>query len=225
MGGCCSNNHSQMDYLDELRQDAKISEYETKDNDDLFKSIISPRLDEKIVFQIKDDKYEQYSKELFKKLNEMRVNPSLYLDKSKQNNLHPIIENIIKTKQDSTTTLLSWSTKKGQFIQNYFHNPKNAFKSNQQKINDIKDKYSDDFVLFYIKVTGILCDPEIALWNLIQENKENNVMMKQIFNDNYVYCIIYTESDMDLSDKFSNCNNKNQNDVISHIFLFKSLAY
>ena len=59
MGGCCSNTHSQMDYLDELRQDAKISEYETKDNDDIFKSIVSPRLDEKIVFQIKDDEYEQ----------------------------------------------------------------------------------------------------------------------------------------------------------------------
>jgi hypothetical protein len=224
MGGCCSNTHSQMDYLDELRQDAKISEYETKDNDDIFKSIVSPRLDEKIVFQIKDDEYEQYSKELFKKLNEIRTNPILYLDKSKQNNLHSTIENIIKTKQQNTT-LLSWSTKKGQFIQNYFHSPKNAFKTNQQKINDIKDKYSNDFVIVYIKVKGILCEPEIALWNLIKDNKDNNVIMKQIFNDNYVYCIIYTELEMDLSDKFNNCNNKNKNNVISHIFLFKSIAY
>ena len=224
MGGCCSNTHSQMDYLDELRQDAKISEYETKDNDDIFKSIVSPRLDEKIVFQIKDDEYEQYSKELFKKLNEIRTNPILYLDKSKQNNLHSTIENIIKTKQQNTT-LLSWSTKKGQFIQNYFHSPKNAFKTNQQKINDIKDKYSNDFVIVYINVKGILRDPEIALWNLIKDNKDNNMIMKQIFNDNYVYCIIYTELEMDLSDKFNNCNNKNKNNVISHIFLFKSIAY
>lgn len=221
MGGCCSNTHWQTDYLEELRQDAKISEYETKDNDDLFKSMVSPKLDEKIVFQIKDDKYEQYSKELFKKINEVRVNPIVYYEKSKQNGLSLFIEQMIGVKQ--TMNLFSWSTKKGQFIHNYFHNPKNAFKSNLQKINDIKERYMNDFELFVIKVNGILEEPEVALWNLFKENKEKTNIMKQIFYENYVYCIIYTEMEVDMLDKCNNENNANTNDVLSHLFFFKAL--
>ena len=52
MGICCSNRPTRDDLMDEIRRDARISDYETKENDDLFKSLTSSRSKATIVFKL-----------------------------------------------------------------------------------------------------------------------------------------------------------------------------
>ena len=84
MGICCSNRPTRDDLMDEIRRDARISDYETKENDDLFKSLTSSKSKEKIVFEVKDNPLEDYSKAVFQKLNEVRTNPITFYEESKK---------------------------------------------------------------------------------------------------------------------------------------------
>lgn len=67
MGTCCNNRTIREDLMDEIRRDARISDYETKANDEIFKSLASSK--EKIVFEVRDNPLEDYSKAVFQKLN------------------------------------------------------------------------------------------------------------------------------------------------------------
>ena len=96
MGICCSTHSTPDDLMDEIRRDAKISEYETKDNDDLLKSLTSPKLSEKIVFEVKDNVLENYSKDVFQQLNEIRTNPISFSQESKKEGTYNILRKWIE---------------------------------------------------------------------------------------------------------------------------------
>ena len=56
MGISCCSFSANDDLMDEIRKDAKIVQYETKDvNEDLLHGLLKQRTKEKIVFEVKDN--------------------------------------------------------------------------------------------------------------------------------------------------------------------------
>ena len=126
MGICCSNRPTRDDLMEEIRRDARISDYETKENDDLFKSLTSTsKSKEKIVFEVRDNPLEDYSKSVFQQLNELRTNPISFYEESKKEGYVKIIEDLIGRQKHPN--LFSWSTKKSRMISDFFQNKKNTY--------------------------------------------------------------------------------------------------
>ena len=218
MGICCSNRPTRDDLKDEIRRDARISDYETKENDDLFKSLTSSKSKEKIVFEVKDNPLEDYSKAVFQQLNEIRTNPITFYEESKIEGFSKIIEYLIGRQKHPH--LFSWSTKKSRMISDFFQNTKNTFKSTGQKIKEIQEKYESDFEIMTYNSKGVVSNPHRTIWNLIK-NYNNEDDIKKLLLDSYIYCVIYSEANMDYS---GNLINNNGEEVTSYFFLFKQIV-
>ena len=210
MGICCSTHSTPDDLMDEIRRDAKISEYETKDNDDLLKSLTSPKLSEKIVFEVKDNVLENYSKDVFQQLNEIRTNPISFSQESKKEGTYKILRKLIES--EKRPTLFSWSTKKSRSISDYFTNEKNVNKPSMQKLKEIKDRYESDFYISIYEAKGVITNPNKVIWNLFNKLQQKEIY--KILFDTYAYCVIYSE-----------CSKNNVNEIASYFFFFKLLDY
>ena len=82
---CFSKKFIEEDYLYEIRKEKFFSEKETKDEDSYLQTKISYKSNnEKIIFEIKESPFEDYSKTLFNKLNELRNNPLLFYSMAKK---------------------------------------------------------------------------------------------------------------------------------------------
>ena len=219
MGICCSNRPTRDDLMDEIRRDARISEYETKDNnnDDLFKSLTSPQTKEKIIFEVRDNPLEDYSKVVFQKLNDIRTNPILFYGESKKEGTSNIIEKLVGT--ETKPSLFSWSTKKSRIISDFFQNSKNSFKTTHQKIKEIKEKYENDYIIYTFEAKGNVAEPNRCIWNLIKKYSEPE---RDLFLcESFAYCVIYSEPGSDFAGSIVG----NNNEVISFFFFFKLIDY
>lgn len=210
MGNCCISLKE--DLYNEIRKDAKLYDFETKDNEDYYNlTSLSKEKNEQILFEIKDNPYEEYSKSIFLKFNEIRLNPSLFFKSNTQYNLQNEYE------ENALPSLLTWSTKKSRKISDYFQNrhkpnenenTKSKYQNHTRTINEVKELFKTDFIITGYYSYGKLLNVNQILINLFS-NTDQSTRKKIILND-YSYCVIYS----DIYEK---------NTILSYFFFFKHI--
>ena len=222
MGISCCSFSANDDLMDEIRKDAKIVQYETKDvNEDLLHGLLKQRTKEKIVFEVKDNPLEEYSKLVFQFLNLLRSKPQAFINKGSQYGIEHSLNNIVKHKPPPQ---IAWSTKKSRMISDYFQSHKNSFKSTQTKINDIKAKYKSDFMIDTYISEGNAINEEICIWNLLSQVGETE--REHLLLHTYSYCIIYSEVKASANGEVHSILSPQSNgdiEIVSYFFMFKPL--
>ena len=222
MGISCCSFTANDDLMDEIRKDAKIVQYERKDNnEDLLQGLIKQRTKEKIVFEVKDNPLEEYSKLVFQFLNLLRSKTQAFINKACQYGIEHSFNNIIK---HSSPPQIAWSTKKSRMISDYFQNTKNTFKSPQIKINDIKAKYTSDFIIEDYISEGNFINEELCIWTLLSQVSESQ--REHLLLEGYSYCTIHSEIEANVDGELLSLPNNNNTDdirIISYFFMFKPL--
>ena len=117
---CCKIKSNKEELENEIRKDLKISDFETKvtkieesERSYIFKNSFRSA-NEQIFFEIKDSPYEDYSKSVFSRLNEIRCHPLYFHSNSRKYKLTNLIEKVIKNQL--TYTKLTWSILKTKVI-------------------------------------------------------------------------------------------------------------
>ena len=222
MGISCCSFTANDELMDEIRKDAKIVQYEHKDNnnDDLLQGILKQRTKEKILFEVKDNPLEEYSKLVFQFLNLLRSKPQTFINKAYQYGIEHSFNNVIIN--HNSPPQMAWSTKKSRMISDYFQNTKNTFKSTQSKINDIKSKYKNDFVIETYISEGKSVNEEICIWNLLSQLTEQQ--REHLLLEAYAYCTIYSEVLPPTTTNDVNVNvDVDDINITSYFFLFTPL--
>lgn len=205
MGNCCTTSNSKEEIINELKKETKPSEYETKGSDNINHFITANQsiLNEQIIFEVKDNPLEDFSKAIFQKLNEMRSNPIIFYNKSSRYYLNEFISKAVSHKPKPQE--LTWSTKKARRISEYFQSKANRKKSSHQKIMEINELFEQDYNVYGHFSNGSVTSIDNIIWKLLSTS--NAIDRNRIFFNNYSYCVIY-------SDVFMN------EEVLSFLFFF-----
>lgn len=214
MGECCTHLKEKDDLFEEIRRDAKISQYETKgnNNESDFLRVLSISK-ENIVFEVQDNPLIDFSKGIFNLLNLIRTNSKVALNFSKKYGLENIMNDLIVV--NNRPPLMDWSSKKSRFISDYFQNPKNSFKSTKSKVMEIQEKYKEGYNVSVFQVKSAKNNSELCISGLLKKlDKEGlNVLLNDIFE----ICIIYSE----IVCNYTFADVVNQKDVNSYFFFFQ----
>lgn len=215
MGECCTHLKEKDDLFEEIRRDAKISQYETKgnNNESDFLRVLSIPSKENIVFEVQDNPLIDFSKGIFDLLNLIRTNSKVALNFSKKYGLENIMNDLIVV--NNRPPLMDWSSKKSRFISDYFQNPKNSFKSTKSKVMEIQEKYKEGYNVSVFQVKSAKNNSELCISGLLKKlDKEGlNVLLNDIFE----ICIIYSE----IVCNYTFADVVNQKDVNSYFFFFQ----
>jgi len=166
---------------------------------------------DKIIFEIKENPLEDYSKAIFQKLNELRTTPQNFYSNSKKFNLDNIIQKYMNSKLKPN--LLSWSTKKINIINNIFTN--NKYDLFYKKINEIKNLYESDFILDLFYSKGNINNIDNILFNILKNYDEHDI--EKFMNVDYNYCVIYSEIQEENIEKIK------KDDILQNIYNFKDV--
>jgi len=180
-------------------------------NSNLLTSNALNKSNDKIIFEIKENPLEDYSKAIFQKLNELRTTPENFYSNSKKFKLDNIIQKYINSKLKPN--LLSWSTKKINIINNIFTN--NKYDLFYKKINEIKNLYESDFILDLFYSKGNVHNIETTLFNVLKNYDENDI--EKFMNVDYNYCVIYSEIQEENIEKIK------KDDILQNIYNFKDV--
>jgi len=166
---------------------------------------------DKIIFEIKENPLEDYSKTIFQRLNELRTTPENFYSNSKKFKLDNIIEKYMNNKLKPN--LLSWSTKKINIINNIFTN--NKYDLFYKKINEIKNLYETDFILDLFYSKGNINNIDNILFNVLKNY--NEIDIEKFMNIDYNYCVIYSEIQEENIEKIK------KDDILQNIYNFKDV--
>ncbi len=175
MGGTCncvidtSNNNNTLMFS----RDREASSFSNK-NEKLKKINYS---------SINDQQYKEISKEFFKILNNIRINPDKYIRDSKD---HSLLEIFIKLKKG---TELVYSENNNTNITKYLVDSHFEGKSIVEQENELKSLINDgninDISLFQISLQSN--DTRENVWNFLLENEDD---LGKIFSDEYSHLMI-----------------------------------
>lgn len=180
-------------------------------NSNLLTSNALNKSNDKIIFEIKENPLEDYSKAIFQKLNELRTTPENFYSNSKKFKLDNIIQKYINSKLKPN--LLSWSTKKINIINNIFTN--NKYDLFYKKINEIKNLYETDFILDLFYSKGNINNIDNILFNVLKNY--NEIDIEKFMNIDYNYCVIYSEIQEENIEKIK------KDDILQNIYNFKDV--
>ena len=226
---CCNMKTNQEENDNEIKKDLKISDFETKvtrieesEKSYLFKNSFRSA-NEQLFFEIKESPYEDYSKSIFSRLNEIRSHPLYFYSYAKKNNLSELIEKLIKNQL--TNYKLNWSSLKSKVIYKIMHNENMKI---NEKINNLELCFNRENKTFIYYSIGEIENIDICIWNLLKYFPEDNY---KILTQDYTNCSIYTENLIE--DHFIylnklkdfNINNYNHNNelLITFFFFFQKL--
>jgi hypothetical protein len=226
---CCNMKTNQEENDNEIKKDLKISDFETKvtrieesEKSYLFKNSFRSA-NEQLFFEIKESPYEDYSKSIFSRLNEIRSHPLYFYSYAKKNNLSELIEKLIKNQL--TNYKLNWSSLKSKVIYKIMHNENMKI---NEKINNLELCFNRENKTFIYYSIGEIENIDICIWNLLKYFPEDNY---KILTQDYTNCSIYTENLIEehfiylnkLKD--FNINNYNHNNelLITFFFFFQKL--
>ena len=132
---------------------------------------------------INDQQYKEISKEFFKILNNIRINPDKYIRDSKD---HSLLEIFIKLKKG---TELVYSENNNTNITKYLVDSHFEGKSIVEQENELKSLINDgninDISLFQISLQSN--DTRENVWNFLLENEDD---LGKIFSDEYSHLMI-----------------------------------
>lgn len=226
---CCNMKTNQEENDNEIKKDLKISDFETKvtrieesEKSYLFKNSFRSA-NEQLFFEIKESPYEDYSKSIFSRLNEIRSHPLYFYSYAKKNNLSELIEKLIKNQL--TNYKLNWSSLKSKVIYKIMHNENMKI---NEKINNLELYFNRENKTFIYYSIGEIENIDVCIWNLLKYFPEDNY---KILTQDYTNCSIYTEKLIE--DHFIylnklkdfNINNYNHNNelLITFFFFFQKL--
>ena len=211
---CFSKKFIEEDYLYEIRKEKFFSEKETKDEDSYLQTKISYKSNnEKIIFEIKESPFEDYSKTLFNKLNELRNNPLLFYSMAKKYNLNDFFENIIS--ENKVNYFFKWNYHFSKIISEIMES-ENLI---ENKFLEIKNYFNKTYNIYIYCSNGKVNLIDDCLFNLLLNYPNDKY---QILTENFTYCIIYTENKNQQNFKNNNIN-ENKKKLISYFFFFENL--
>ncbi len=226
---CCNNKTNKEDFEKEIKKDIKITDYETKITkyDESEKSFIFKNsfrsANEQIFFEIKDSPYEDYSKSVFSRLNEIRCHPLYFHSNSRKYKLTNLIEKVIKNQL--TYTKLTWSILKTKVIYRIMHNEKMTINNKLSQLEKLFNKENKTYIYYSI---GFIDSIDNCLWNLFSNFTNESYF---ILTENYTLCSIYTENLKNehflnlnnLKNYTTNYNKNNYEPFITFLFLFQKI--
>lgn len=189
---CCNYKTNKDDLEKEIKKDIKITDFETKITkyDESEKSFIFKNsfrsANEFIFFEIKESPYEDYSKSLFSRLNDIRIHPLFFYSTSKKNKLNELLEKVIN--KQVKCNKLNWSSLKIKKIYKIMHNESINIK---EKISQIENYFNKERKVFIYYAIGELDIYDDCLWNLLYNFPNES---EKILTENYSSCVIYTEN-------------------------------
>ena len=226
---CCKIKSNKEELENEIRKDLKISDFETKvtkieesERSYIFKNSFRSA-NEQIFFEIKDSPYEDYSKSVFSRLNEIRCHPLYFHSNSRKYKLTNLIEKVIKNQL--TYTKLTWSILKTKVIYRIMHNEKMTINNKLSQLEKLFNKENKTYIYYSI---GFIDSIDNCLWNLFSNFTNESYF---ILTENYTLCSIYTENLKnehfvnlknlkDYTNNFTNYNNTNYEPLITFFFFF-----
>ena len=229
---CCKIKSNKEELENEIRKDLKISDFETKvtkieesERSYIFKNSFRSA-NEQIFFEIKDSPYEDYSKSVFSRLNEIRCHPLYFHSNSRKYKLTNLIEKVIKNQL--TYTKLTWSILKTKVIYRIMHNEKMTINNKLSQLEKLFNKENKTYIYYSI---GFIDSIDNCLWNLFSNFTNESYF---ILTENYTLCSIYTENLKnehfvnlknlkDYTNNFTNYNNTNYEPLITFFFFFKKI--
>ena len=229
---CCKIKSNKEELENEIRKDLKISDFETKvtkieesERSYIFKNSFRSA-NEQIFFEIKDSPYEDYSKSVFSRLNEIRCHPLYFHSNSRKYKLTNLIEKVIKNQL--TYTKLTWSILKTKVIYRIMHNEKMTINNKLSQLEKLFNKENKTYIYYSI---GFIDSIDNCLWNLFSNFTNESYF---ILTENYTLCSIYTENLKnehfvnlknlkDYTKNFTNYNNTNYEPLITFFFFFQKI--
>ncbi len=229
---CCKIKSNKEELENEIRKDLKISDFETKvtkieesERSYIFKNSFRSA-NEQIFFEIKDSPYEDYSKSVFSRLNEIRCHPLYFHSNSRKYKLTNLIEKVIKNQL--TYTKLTWSILKTKVIYRIMHNEKMTINNKLSQLEKLFNKENKTYIYYSI---GFIDSIDNCLWNLFSNFTNESYF---ILTENYTLCSIYTENLKnehfvnlknlkDYTNNFTNYNNTNYEPLITFFFFFQKI--
>ena len=228
---CCKIKSNKEELENEIRKDLKISDFETKvtkieesERSYIFKNSFRSA-NEQIFFEIKDSPYEDYSKSVFSRLNEIRCHPLYFHSISRKYKLSNLIEKVIKNQL--IYNKLNWSSLKSKIIYKIMHNENLKINDKLSQLEKIFNKENKTFIYYSIGYIDFIDD---CLWNLFSNFTNESYF---ILTENYSFCSIYTENYKNehfvnltnLKDysNVRNYNNTNYEPLITFFFFFQKL--
>ena len=226
---CCKIKTFKEEVDNEIRKDLKISDFETKVTkvDENEKSYIFKNsfrsANEQIFFEIKDSPYEDYSKSVFSRLNEIRCHPLYFHSNARKYKLTNLIEKIIQNQL--TYTKLNWSILKTKIIYKIMHNENMKINNKLLELEKLFNKENKTYIYYSI---GTIDSIDDCLWNLFLNFTNDSYF---ILTENFSLCSIYTENLKD--EHFLNLNNlknyttsynkNNYEPLITFFFFFQKI--
>ena len=228
---CCKIKSNKEELENEIRKDLKISDFETKvtkieesERSYIFKNSFRSA-NEQIFFEIKDSPYEDYSKSVFSRLNEIRCHPLYFHSNSRKYKLTNLIEKVIKNQL--TYTKLTWSILKTKVIYRIMHNEKMTINNKLSQLEKLFNKENKTYIYYSI---GFIDSIDNCLWNLFSNFTNESYF---ILTENYTLCSIYTENlknehfvnlkNLKDYSNVRNYNNTNYEPLITFFFFFQKI--
>ncbi len=214
---CFSYNNAHIEFYNEIKKEGKISQLETKGNCHFneYSGVFTSSAQENIIFEVQDNPLIDFSKEIFSILNNIRMDAETAYSFAIKYGLTNEMNDLIML--NNRPSAICWSSKKSRYISDFFQNPKNTFKSINNKIKEIQQKYNEEFITKVYSIKSEKNNAELCLANLFKTLDKNK--LNSILNENYAFCIIYSETICNVT--FAEV--VNQKDINTYFFFLQKM--